>query len=250
MRSLGTRRVALFAGAAAASAVALTGCSAGQVAETAQKAPSTHGVNVDNADGSVALRGLAVTYRSPKGYLSGGNAPLELSMYNQTRQPITVQVASQPAARTDEKAGVVSARSAALVGPAPSAVPAAPDASAAAGQSADPAAPDPSGAPDPAAGPDASAAPDASPTAARPGVKPAQITIAPLDSVIFRADDTETLQLIGLSGPLVPGNSVNLTFAFSNGAPPLTVQAPMAIPLSPAPRGSAHVEEATEGEGH
>jgi hypothetical protein len=67
---------------------------------------------------------------------------------------------------------------------------------------------------------------------------------------MFRPGDTRTLQLIGLSGPLVPGNSVSLIFAFSNGVPPLVVQAPMATPMSPAPRGSADIEEVAEGEGH
>jgi hypothetical protein len=256
MRSLGTRRVALFAGAAAVAAVALAGCSAGQVAETAQKRSSTYGVNVDNADGSVALRGVAVSYRSPKGYLSGGNAPLELSLFNQTTQPITVQVGSQPPAGADPKQGVVSARSVGIVGTATdSAAPAesaAPDSSAAADSSAAPdsAASDSSAAPDSAAsaGPSGAAEPSQSPTPAKPDVQPAQVTIGPLDSVIFRPGDARTMQAIGLSGPLLPGNSVNLVFAFSNGAAPLVVQAPMAVPMSPAPRGSAEHEGVGEGE--
>ena len=50
MRSLGTRRAVLVAGAAALAAVALAGCSAGQVAETALKRPSNQGLNADNSD--------------------------------------------------------------------------------------------------------------------------------------------------------------------------------------------------------
>ena len=55
MRSLGTRRVALFAGAVTVAAVALTGCSAGQVAETSLKRPSNQGVNTANDTGVFAV---------------------------------------------------------------------------------------------------------------------------------------------------------------------------------------------------
>ena len=123
MRSMRTRRVAQFAGAVSVAAVALTGCSAGQVAETALKNTSTYGVNADNADASVVLRGLAVAYGSTKGYPAGGNAPLELSLFNQTTQPVTVRIASQPLAGTDAKAGVQSAQAVGIVGGTPSAVP-------------------------------------------------------------------------------------------------------------------------------
>jgi hypothetical protein len=44
--------------------------------------------------------------------------------------------------------------------------------------------------------------------------------------------------------------SVNLVFEFSNGAAPLTLQAPVATPLSPAPRGSGNpAENREEGQG-
>jgi hypothetical protein len=252
MRSMGTRRVALFAGAAAVAAVALAGCSAGQIAETSLKKSSTYGVNVDNADGSVALRGIAVTYRSPKGYLSGGNAPLEVSLFNQTTQPITVQVGSQPLTGADPKQGVLSARSVGLVGAAPSSSGpgnAEPTGSRDAARP-HPTGSDPAGVGSVAPSADASGAaePSATPTPSASDVRPAQITLAPLDSAIFRPGDTQSLELIGLSGPLVPGNSVNLVFAFSNGTPPLVVQAPMAVPASPAPRGSAQNEGVGEAD--
>jgi hypothetical protein len=267
MRSMGTRRVALFAGAAAVAAVALAGCSAGQIAETSLKKPSTYGVNVDNADGSVLLRGVAVTYGSIKGYPAGGTAPVELSLFNETSAPISVQISSEPLTGADPSQGVVSAKLLALVGPAPSA-----------GASAGPAEVEPTGSrnaarplptesdPAAAASNDPSAEPSASPTAkssvkssAKPGVepsadpsaspttdlstaRPAQITIPALESVVFRPGDAQTLQLLGLSGPLVPGNSVNLVFKFSNGVTPLVLQAPVSVPLSPAPRASAEAE--------
>jgi hypothetical protein len=251
MRSMGTRRVALFAGAATVAAVALAGCSAGQVAETALKKPSTYGVNVDNSDGSVAVRGLAVTYVSPKGFPSGANAPLEVSLFNQTTAPVTVQIGSTPLAGADASQGVVAARSVGISGGTPSADPSA----------ATTALPEPTGSrsvaePKPTAtdagiAPTATASVEPSVTPSAPAFKPAQITIPPLGSVVFRPGGQQTLQLVGLTGPLVPGNSVNIVFAFSNGADPLVLQAPVSIPMSPAPRGSAHHEGVGEGEeGH
>jgi hypothetical protein len=257
MRSMRTRRVAQFAGAVSVAAVALTGCSAGQVAETALKNPSTYGVNADNADSSVVLRGLAVTYGSTKGYPAGGNAPVELSLFNQTTQPVTVRITSQPPAGTDAKAGVQSARAVGIVGGTPSAVP-----------STIPGDVEPSGSRAPArpqlttsneagqptggasAGPSAAAPPAVAPTPAAPAVRPAEITIAPLSTVAFRPGGAEQLQVIGLSGRLLPGTSVNLVFSFSNGVAPLVVQVPVAVPMSPAPRGSAQNEGVGEGEGH
>jgi hypothetical protein len=46
--------------------------------------------------------------------------------------------------------------------------------------------------------------------------------------------------------------SVNLVFEFSNGAPALVLRAPVAVPLSPAPRESgvdAGLRESDEGAG-
>jgi hypothetical protein len=248
MRSTGTRRVALFAGVTSVAALALAGCSTGQIAETALKNPSTYGVNIDNSDGSVAVRGLAVTYVSSKGYPAGANAPLEVSLFNQTTAAITVQIGSTALAGADASQGVVSARSVGLSGGTPVASAAAePTGSRQAAQPRQTV----TGAPsiDPSAGAEPTATP--TPTPSVPAFTPAQITIPALGSVSFRPGDKQTLQLIDLTGPLVPGNSVNLVFAFSNGATPLIVQAPVSIPLSPAPRGSAEHEGVGEGdEGH
>src|SRR5215207_3862491 len=96
MRSLGTRRAVLVAGVAAAAAVALTGCSAGQVAETAIKRPSNQGVNENNSNNTVGVRDLEVSYNGVQGYAAGANAPLEVGLYNLTTQEITVLISSQP----------------------------------------------------------------------------------------------------------------------------------------------------------
>jgi len=229
MRSLGFRRAALATGVAAVAAVALAGCSAGQVAETALKRPSNMGVNADNSNGSVLIRNLAVQYPGTAGYKAGENAPLELGLFNQTRQAITVLVSSQPASAGGE---VVSASSVGLTGgaaasanPAPSAPE--PSASSSAGE----------GEPNPSAEPSASAAP----APAGPVFRPARIEIPAMGSVAFLPGDIVQLQAIDLTAKLAPGQSLNLVFEFSNGADRLVVQAPVGIPLTPASRGPGGV---------
>lgn len=262
MRSMRTRRVAQFVGAAAVAAVALAGCSAGQVAETANKNPSVYGVNAENADNSVAIRGLAVTYSTPKGYPSGGNAPLEVSLFNRTSEPVTVTITSQPPAGAEAKSGVLSARAVGIVGGAPTPAgstvpgdveptgsrPAARPQVTVSQEAGQPTGPNASAEPSASAQASASAQPSGTAQPGAGAATPAQIQLAPLDSFIYSPDDTHKVQLIGLSGPLVPGNSVNLIFTFSNGAAPLVVQAPVAVPQSPAPRGSAENEGVGEGE--
>jgi hypothetical protein len=253
MRSLGTRRAALATGVATLAAIALAGCSAGQVAETALKNPSVYGVNADSSDSSVYVRNLAVAYKGTSGYASGDDAPLQVGLYNQTKQPITVLVSSRPATAASEQKVVLAARSVTLTGgtapasAAPTAVP-------------EPSGSRPSGGqddqntdqiPDPSAGPSTSASASASAPAA--AARPARIELGPLGSATFLPEDTEKLVAAGLTGKLVPGASLNLVFEFSNGAQPLVLQAPMAVPLSPASRapGEApqeHLGEETEGE--
>jgi hypothetical protein len=211
MRSLGTRRVALLAGAAAVAVVALAGCSAGQVAETSLKRPSNQGVNTQNTTGSVLIRNLAVSYNGPAGYQPGTNAPIEVNLYNQTANAITVAVTSAPAPSGAPATGVVTAQQVGLLGgTAPAS--ATPSVSASA------------------------SAPATDPAAAAP--QPARLTIAPMGSVSFLPGDTETLEAVGLNGKLVSGNQLSLVFKFSDGSADLSVLAPVAIPLSPAPRES------------
>jgi hypothetical protein len=234
MRSLVSRRSVLAAGVAAAAAAALTGCSAGQVAATAIKSSSNQGVNAQNSNNTVFIRNLAVTYNGPEGYPAGGNAPLLVAIFNESEQPITVLVSSQQPdpARADE---VVWANSVAIAG----------------GSNASGA---PSGAASPpvAATPSGSAGPSGEPTPsgpAQPAMRPARILLQPQTFVSFRPNDPESLQAIGLSKALRPGMSLNLVFEFSNGAAPLTVQAPIETPLSPEPRASGVPNENVEPEG-
>jgi hypothetical protein len=214
MRTPGTRRVALLAGAATAAVVALAGCSAGQVAETSLKRPSNQGVNTQNAKGSVLIRNLSVQYNSPAGYQPGTDAPIEVSLFNQTKAPITVSVSSGAPA-----AGAITATQIALKGGASS-------------SASVPAAPVPSAS--------ASAAPDA------PAGTPAQITIAPMGTASFLPGDKQTLEAVGLQGKLQPGQQLSLVFEFSDGSAALPVMASVATPLTPAPRASGNADENSE----
>lgn len=264
-----TRRAARLGVAAVVGAVALSGCGTGQLAETVNKEPSVYGVNTQSPDGSVLIRGLAVTYRDPEGYPAGASAPLELALYNETASPVTVRIASAPAAGAG--ATVVSGRNVTLSG--------APDPGASA--TGIPAEAEPSGSPEPAspatpgaAGeptPGAEGGPTPQATAAGSGVDPsteptggadtgrpppapapgrlAEITIPPLSSAIFLPGGTQTLRVNGLSGPLRSGMSVNLLFQFNPGTEPVAVAVPVGVPLSPAPRGSAHNEGVEGGTG-
>ena len=216
MRFLGTRRLVVVAGLAAATAVAFAGCSAGQVAETSLKRPSNQGVNEENSNNTVAIRNLAVVYNGTDGYAAGDSAPLEVTLYNQTSQPITVLVSSR---KPDAALGtdVVSGTNVVLVG----------------GQSS------------PATSSAESPSPSPSESGAAAGT-PARIVLDPLGYASFLPGDTQSLQVQGLSDKLRPGMSVNLVFEFSNGAAPLTLQAPVGIPLSPAPRESGNPAEKQE----
>lgn len=240
MRSLVTRRAAVATGVATLAAIALAGCSAGQVAETSLKKPSVYGVNAESSDGSVFIRNLAVAYDGTAGYAAGANAPLHLGLYNQTRQTITVLISSRPDTATTGKDSVVSAKSVGLVG------------GSAASSAAPTAIPEPSGSrpsdttddqntvqipsADPSAGPSAGEAPSTAPTPAGAVTRPARIEIGPLGSATFLPEDAEKLQATGLTGKLTPGQSINLVFEFSNGAKELVLRAPVAIPLTPASR--------------
>jgi hypothetical protein len=240
MRSLGTRSAALVAGAATVAALALGGCSAGQVAETAILDTPIAGVDRETLHGSVYIRNLVIPYHGLEGYKAGSDAPIELSLYNQTDDPITVAISSRPT----EQGQVVSGRQ---VGIAPAS--AAPDTHGSAE-------PDAHASEEPGAhaseepAPGGSELPGAELTPSAPAVtiKPAQVVLPAQGSALFRPTDKELLQVFGLSDDLRPGMSVNLVFEFSDGSPALVLQAPVNTPVTPAPRETGGAEG--EGEGH
>ncbi|GLW33827.1 hypothetical protein [Actinoplanes regularis] len=244
MRTLGTRRAALVTGVATAAVIALAGCSAGQVAETALLDTPIAGVDAKSADGSVLVRDVQVEYHGIEGYAKGANAPLTLSLFNQTEKEVTVSITSVPApARPlpatpvtppveSDRPQVVSASQVGFLAAAPAATTSTPSAAASA----------------PEAGPSSAVPTVAATTAAAPTVTAAEIKIKPFGSATFRSTDANQLQVIGLSDVMKPGTVVNLVLKFSNGAPDLNIQAPVAIPLSPASRAPGDAAEDSEHE--
>lgn len=245
MRTLGNRRAVLSAGVAIAAAVALAGCSAGQVAETAIKRSSSPGVTINNSNNSVGIRNLAVTFNGVDGYPAGSNAPLQVGLFNLTTQEVTVLISSTPPAASSGQT-VVGASSVEMSGGstafAPSGTPSGATPAEVAPSGVAPSGAAPSGATPSGASPSgASSSGAATPIGA--GGQPARIILPPLGSASFLPGDPQQLQVVGLTNALTPGYTVNVTFEFSNGAQTLTLQAPVAPPLSPAPRGSTNPAE-------
>jgi hypothetical protein len=238
------RRLTLLLGAATATTLLMSGCGAGQIAETAGMAPTISGVNLQTADNSFKIRNLAVSYLNTKGYPAGGNAPLELTLFNDSEQPVTVRV-STTSARTVELAG----------GPANAISPSSTGAPGANGEHTASASPEPSGsaaptgsaAPGAAATPTAAATPSAVPTQPAPAGAPASIQIPPGGFVILNQSAGSFLQLTGLNEALAPGQSVELIFDV-NGTR-LQTQAPVAVPLTPAPAATPEHQGAEGGHG-
>jgi len=248
MRSLATRRAAQVAGAAAVAVLALAGCSAGQTAETSILQTPISGLNTASPDGGLLIRNLQVIYKDPAGYPANGSAPLEVSLFNQTQQEITVTISSQPQQTVTQ--GIVSAQQVGLTGAAPT-----PSSSIASGPAgggdASPGSP-------PSAGTSGEVSPPASAPSALPtdtatpppaaALTPAKLTIPALGSVSFLPGDQPGLIASGLSNRLAPGYSLALTVQSSTSATPLNVLAPVSIPLSPASRGTGVPDENTEPE--
>lgn len=204
------RAAAWLTGTALAAGLLLAGCSAGQIAETARKAPSVQGVNADaqlrdddgRIVGSVAVRDVMVAYDGPEGYERGGAAPLEVRIFNDTPEAVTVRVAS--AGAQEESDQIIQAGSVVLRG-----------------------------------GSDQSESP--SPTGA-----PATVEIPAGGFVVLTEESGRYLSLTGLRDRLLPGMSVPLSFQFSNGLE-LSVNAPVATPLAPAQRATPDIEEPAGG---
>ena len=210
---------ALVAGACAA--LALAGCSAGQMTQTATQVAAVPGVNV-NA-GTIALRNLVIGYNDPGGYPVGSNAPLEVRIFNEGVTAVTLVGASA------DKATAVS-----LVGPPePVVTPAPASPLPATSESPSPsAAPtgSPAASPADSASPSVPASPSASPSAPAPASSPISIQIPPQSYAALVPGEGAYLQLTGLKEAVVPGGWVTVTFTFDNG-----VSVPVQIPLAPQP---------------
>lgn len=74
----------------------LTGCAAGQHAQTAEEAPVIDGVSADL--GQIALRAVTVAPPSEKSFPKGGDAPLQLVIINNGRSDDELTKVTSPAA--------------------------------------------------------------------------------------------------------------------------------------------------------
>ncbi len=196
----GPRRAAvLLAGAAVATTLLVSGCSTGQIAQTADMAPHISGVNAQTADNIFQVRNLSVVYRNIDGYPAGENAPLEVALFNESQESVTVRVTSS------------SARSVVLTGrttPSPEAT----------------------GSPSTTA---STGTPSPEASAAVPDGRPAEIQIPAGGFVLLDRSTGSWLELVGLNAPLRTGGVVDLVFDF-NGQRVETLT-PVALPFTPAP---------------
>ncbi|MFI5835317.1 hypothetical protein ACIA5A_16745 [Micromonospora sp. NPDC051300] len=243
----------LLAGTAAAASLLLSGCGAGQIAETANKIPSVQGVNVQTSDNLYQVRGLYVRFPGPKGYEAGADAPLNVVIYNDSKAPVTVTVTTD------------SAREIVLTGGAGSSGEATPTGSPTEPASASPTATDPSASPSqslevpasPSESGSVSAGPSPSESSAAPAGQPARIEIPALGYAQLNSGNPRFLQLVGLNQKLLVGQQVNLTFDFGNGNV-ISTPAPIGVPLTPEappspvvnPREHSAEEGGTEGGSH
>lgn len=226
-------RAAVLAGVTVAAAAAVSGCSTGQVNQTAYMTPSVAGVNQSFAvdapegeqDGSISLRDMLVTYDGTAGYKKGGDAPLQVGIFNDTTATLKVTVTAPGTAESVTfKAGAPTQGTSLEPAASPSAeASASPSASASA--SAKPRT-------------SASAQPEPSEKSQPPG-GPATFTIPSGDFVVLAPQFGKFLVLQGLSKDLKPGDTITgITFQFQlDGGQQVLPQ-----PAAPAP-GASPVSE-------
>ncbi|MCD0442892.1 hypothetical protein LO763_04540 [Glycomyces sp. A-F 0318] len=88
------RAAGRWAAALTAAGLALTGCGAGQDAQTGDKVPAIDGINVNAGD--LALRDLHVDFGGPGGYPEGGSAPLRVWIANEGGETVILEGVTSP----------------------------------------------------------------------------------------------------------------------------------------------------------
>lgn len=192
------RAITVIAGLAiAAGTLGVSACSAGFVTQTSGQVAAVPGANADGGpDNAISLRDLQVAYPGTQGYAAGADAPLVVRIFNNGTRAITLRSVSAGSA----------ADSVRLVG-----------------------------GPSPAA-PSPEATPGASPLPTPTGQTSLSLSV-PAGSFLLLVPGTGPfLQLSGLKQPLVPGQSVLLTFAFDDGS---TIH--LNVPFAPAPSAAPRV---------
>ncbi|MFG2039007.1 hypothetical protein [Dactylosporangium sp. NPDC048998] len=233
------RRTLLRAGLLATAALGaglLSACGAGQITQTNNQVPAVPGINVNSADGQVALRDGVVAYADE--YKTGSTVPISVRLFNNSTQAVKLTGVTSDSGKFVLVGGAKPAAAAAA--PAPSSA-------------------SPSGSKKPSG--NASASADETPAADRPVAAPAptsagssNISVAiPVNGVVVLSPSTNTyLAVDKLTGqPLRAGGALKnvvFTFTYADGkTTTITLpNLPMTPPLTPLPKPSAVVHN--EGE--
>ena len=228
------RRTATIAIAAAVTA-GLAACGAGQVTGTDQKQTAIAGVNIDSESGDVSLRDLQVEFESVEGYPAGAAASLRVWISNETSEPISLsgvwvgEAADQPDGLEGQVVTLVAAEDVESIGQSEAAEePSAPEETAA--EDAEEAEEETSGDQSESdEGEEAAETPDAADEPEAPallGEAEYDIEIAAHEYVRLDRATGDVLVIENLAEPLVPGQALTITFAFSNGET-VTVNVPV-----------------------
>jgi copper(I)-binding protein len=215
------RRTALVA---VGLALAVAGCSAGQLAQTASVQSTVDGAS--GQAGPIALRDISIAYPTSGRYQQGDSGRLEFVAVNSGNRPDRLlAIRTDAAGSVSSGAGSASPSATASQTGAATETPTGGATSTSGSGGSATGTPAPTGA---AGSPTASATPTAAgPAALTPVTLPAQT------AVTFGADG-EVVMLVGLTRPLFPAEAVQITFAFEQ-AGEVTINVPVAVPVSPLP---------------
>ncbi|WBB78891.1 hypothetical protein O7606_22235 [Micromonospora sp. WMMD882] len=250
----GSRRAAVLLAGTAAATLLVSGCGAGQVAETAMKEASVQGVNTGTPDGAYLVRGLVVDFPGSEGYPAGGTAPLSVVLYNETPEAVRVTVSTE-SARQVVLAGAGASPSATPDGsasatPSETAGPSPTDTASPGATPTDPASP--GATPTDTASPGATGTASPTPTETAPAGVPPVVELPPFGYAQLNQQGGRFLQLVGLNEDLRAGQQVELVFDF--GGKRISTPAPVGVPLSPqappSPIIERHGGEGGEEDGH
>jgi copper(I)-binding protein len=229
----------VLAGLVVAGGLALAGCGAGQVAQTALAKPTVDGQMAQL--GPLAIRDAALEYPAGGVYERGSEARLRMVVVNSGIAPDSLVSASSPVATdvTISEGGPAGATGGATPEPG--------------GSPSETASPSPTGtaAATPSATASGTAAPSPSPEAtptASGTPENARIQIPPNGYVSFREDGPRVL-LTGLTQQLRPGQNLQVTLTFAN-AGSVTMTIAVGTPeteLPPAPTVSVDPDSESEG---
>ena len=231
----------VLAGLVVVAGLALAGCGAGQVAQTALSKPTVDGQMAQL--GPLAIRDAALEYPAGGVYERGSDARLRMVIVNSGIRPDALVSASSPVATdvTISEGGSAGATGSAT-----------PESTASGSETASPGAtPTDTGSgtatPSPSASGSPTTSPEATPTAAATAEN-ARIQIPPNNYVSFREDGPRVM-LTGLTQQLRPGQNLRVTLTFAN-AGSVTMTIAVGTPdaeLPPAPTVSVDPDSESEG---